>query len=165
MKCSVCKSRWVKEINIRCLARNRSGESLREIADNYEGISYSALQRHASKCLQLKDDTDLVTHKDYSLEDLKNDAADLYSKAIIAGDPKRAADSLRLLVSIEELISKRDDRALAAGKGDQVIEIELHWADDDKPIYHAPDTDYGIGNEEVITPIQEPECYKDGDKL
>lgn len=168
MKCKVCSSKYVDEINKRLAAREFTGETLEAIARDYRKISYSSLQRHNSKCLQeAQDDLAEDDIKDVELEDLRNKALEHYDYAIKSGNTKLADSALGHLIRIEELIAKRDDRASAAGKDDQVIEIEIHWADDDKPIYHDPATDYGIprelpiGNEEVITPIQEPLCTMD----
>jgi len=170
--CKVCSSKYVDEINKRLAAREFTGETLEAIARDYRKISYSSLQRHNNNCLQGKaqeeaQEEDLDDVNEVELEDLKAKALEHYSIAIESGNVKLADSALGHLIRIEELISRRDDRALAAGKDDEVIEIELHWADDDKPIYHDPMTDYGIpkelpiGNDDVITPIQEPVCTID----
>lgn len=169
MKCKVCSSKYVDEINKRLAAREFTGETLQEIANDYRKISYSSIQRHNNNCLQgeAQDEAQDDDIKDVELEDLRDKALEHYDYAINSGNTKLADSALGHLIRIEELIARRDDRALAAGKGDEVIEIELHWADDDKPIYHDPNTDYGIprelpiGNEEVINPVQEPVCTMD----
>lgn len=168
MRCKVCSSKYVDEINKRLAAREFTGETLEAIARDYRKISYSSLQRHNQNCLHHEEQEDLAEDdiKDVELEYLRDKAIEHYSIAIDSGNTKLADSALGHLIRIEELIARRDDRALAAGKDDQVIEIELRWADEDKPIYHAPDTDYGIlkelpGNDDVITPIQEPVCTMD----
>ena len=129
MKCKVCSSKYVDEINKRLAAREFTGETLETIARDYRKISYSSLQRHNSKCMQGKDQEDLAEDdiKDIELEDLRDKALEHYDYAIKSGNTKLADSALGHLIRIEDLISRRDDRALAEGKDDEVIEIELVW--------------------------------------
>lgn len=135
MKCKVCSSKYVDEINKRLAAREFTGETLETIARDYRKISYSSLQRHNQNCLHHEDQEDLAEDdiKDIELEDLRDKALEHYDYAIKSGNTKLADSALGHLIRIEDLISRRDDRALAAGKDDEVIEIEIRWADD-KPM-------------------------------
>lgn len=132
MKCKVCNSKYVDEIDKRLAAREFTGETLDDIAKDYRKISYSSLQRHTANCLGNKPEEPEDEHEpsDIELEDLRDKALEHYRYAIDSGNTKLANEALGHIVKLEELISRRDDRALVQGKGDEVIEIEILWSED-----------------------------------
>lgn len=134
MKCKICESKYKDEINVRLENRKYTGESLRQIADDYFKFSYSTIQRHNQNCLNLEEDQEDLAEdevKDVGLEDLRDKALEHYDYAIKSGNTKLADSALGHIIRVEELIARRYDRALAREKGDEVIEIELRWADED----------------------------------
>jgi hypothetical protein len=90
MRCKVCSSKWKTEINTKLINRERSGESIVEIAKCYMNISEKSMQRHAAKHLPTLKPAEIVGHSALSLEDMLEAATDMYSRAVLANDSKVA---------------------------------------------------------------------------
>ena len=150
MKCKVCNSKWRHEIDVRILNRKRSGESYKDIAKSYMGMSESAIQRHARNHMKINEIDEDASHKDISLEEMRNAAIDAYFKASHSGNVKITNDSLGHLIRIEELIAKKADRDLLLAQEETPLEITLRWADD-KPMQD--------------TKQDNPDSYDDGEML
>jgi len=168
-KCYVCNHYYVKEINIRLLNRGRTKESFREIAREYEGVSETALRRHFFNHLGGSDICDISTKETavpLTLNDMLNDATDMYSRTVKGGDSQSAIRALSLIVDLKKLLNSEEELAIRERELLRDTKVILKWGDIHKCInYKGEATECNDINDASIKPDTPPDDRSESEIL